>query len=261
MTKPATHLRNKRSELPFVLCRRESQLRLSSRRKANYLAAVPRSYLFQNRADAGRQVAEELLTYAGRDDVIVLALPRGGVPVAFEVAQRLGVPLDVFVVRNLGLAGHDELAMGAIASGGIRVLNEDVDYALPDAVSIVEMVTAIEREELKRRERDYRGDRPAPEVRGRTVILVDDGLATGATMRAAAAALRQQGAAKIIVAVPVGAPSNCYEIRSVADEVVCLQTPRSFMGVGQYYEDFSQTTDEEVRELLAASASKPLEND
>ena len=216
---------------------------------------MPRSFIFQDRTDAGRQLAEELLSYTGRDDLIVLALPRGGVPVAFEVAQRLGVPLDVFVVRKLGVPGHEELAMGAIASGGVRVLNEDVLYVLPDAQSIVEMVTAIEREELKRRERDYRSDRPAPEVRGRTVILVDDGLATGATMRAAAAALRQQGAAKIIVAVPVGAPSTCHEIRSVADEVVCLQTPGSFMGVGQYYEDFSQTTDEEVRELLAAASS------
>ena len=201
------------------------------------------------------------MSYAGRDDVIVLALPRGGVPVAFEVAQRVRVPLDVCVVRKLGVPGHEELAMGAIASGGVRVLNEDVLYVLPDAQSIVEMVTAIEREELKRRERDYRSNRPAPEVRGRTLILVDDGLATGATMRAAAAALRQQGAAKIIVAVPVGAPGTCHEIRSVADEVVCLQTPGSFMGVGQYYEDFSQTTDEEVRELLAASASKGPEAD
>ena len=222
---------------------------------------MPPSFIFQDRTDAGRQLAEELLSYAGRDDAIVLALPRGGVPVAFEVAQRLGVPLDVFVVRKLGVPGHEELAMGAIASGGIRVLNEDVLYVLPDAQSIVEMVTAIEREELKRRERDYRGDRPAPEVRGQTVILVDDGLATGATMRAAAAALRQQGAAKIIVAVPVGAPGTCHEIKSVADEVVCLQMPGSFMGVGQYYEDFSQTTDEEVRELLAASASKGPEAD
>ena len=222
---------------------------------------MPRSFIFQDRTDAGRQLAEKLLSYAGRDDVIVLALPRGGVPVAFEVAQRVRVPLDVCVVRKLGVPGHEELAMGAIASGGVRVLNEDVLYVLPDAQSIVEMVTAIEREELKRRERDYRSNRPAPEVHGRTVILVDDGLATGATMRAAAAALRQQGAAKIIVAVPVGAPGTCHEIRSVADEVVCLQTPGSFMGVGQYYEDFSQTTDEEVRELLAASASKGPEAD
>jgi putative phosphoribosyl transferase len=225
------------------------------------LAGVPRSFIFQDRIDAGRQLAEKLLSYAGRDDVIVLALPRGGVPVAFEVAQRLGVPLDVFVVRKLGVPGHEELAMGAIASGGVRVLNEDVLYVLPDAQSIVEMVTAIEREELKRRERNYRSDRPAPEVRGRSVILVDDGLATGATMRAAAAALRQQGAEKIIVAVPVGAPSTCHDIRSVADEVVCLQTPGSFMGVGQYYEDFSQTTDEEVRELLAQANSTHLGNE
>src|SRR3989454_9713879 len=159
--------------------------------------------LFRDRRDAGRLLAEKLAAYANRPDVLVLALPRGGVPVAFEVAKRLGVPLDVFVVRKLGVPGHEELAMGAIASGGVRVLNEDVLYVLPDAQSIVEMVTAIEREELKRRERDYRADRPAPEVRDRTAILVDDGLATGATMRAAAAALRQQGAAKIIVAVPV----------------------------------------------------------
>ena len=213
---------------------------------------MPRSFIFQDRTDAGRQLAEKLLSYAGRDDVIVLALPRGGVPVAFEVAQRVRVPLDVCVVRKLGVPGHEELAMGAIASGGVRVLNEDVLYVLPDAQSIVEMVTAIEREELKRRERDYRGDRPAPEVRGRTVILVDDGLATGATMRAAAAALGQQGAAKIIVAVPVGAPTTCREIRDEVDDILCLHTPISFMGVGQYYEDFSQTSDEEVRELLAA---------
>jgi putative phosphoribosyl transferase len=202
-----------------------------------------------------------LLSYAGRDEVIVLALPRGGVPVAFEVAQRLGVPLDVFVVRKLGVPGHEELAMGAIASGGIRVLNEDVVYALPDAQSIVEMVTAIEREELKRRELTYRAGRPPSDLRGRTVILVDDGLATGATMRAAAAALRQQGAAKIIVTVPVGAPTTCREIRDEVDDILCLHTPVSFMGVGQYYEDFSQTSDEEVRELLAASAVRGPEAD
>ena len=222
---------------------------------------MPRSYLFRDRADAGRQLAEKLLSYAGRDDAIVLALPRGGVPVAFEVAQRLGVPLDVFVVRKLGVPGHEELAMGAIASGGVRVLNEDVLYALPDAQSIVEMVTAIEREELERRERNYRAGRPPPDIRGQTVILVDDGLATGATMRAAAAALRQQGAAKIIVAVPVGAPITCREIRNEVDDILCLHTPGSFMGVGQYYEDFSQTSDEEVRELLTAPASKRPESD
>src|SRR5439155_17334965 len=169
-------------------------------------AAVPPSFIFQDRTDAGRQLAEELLSYARRDDVIVLGLPRGGVPVAFEVAQRLGVPLDVFVVRKLGVPGHEELAMGAIAPGGVRVLNEDVLYVIPDAQAIVEMVTAIEREELERRERNYRNDRPPPELKGRTVILIDDGLATGATMRAALAALRPQRVAKIIVAVPVGAP-------------------------------------------------------
>src|SRR5438132_9175850 len=208
---------------------------------------------FRDRFEAGQQLGRDLARRLGkRDDLIVLALPRGGVPVGAEVARALDAPLDVFVVRKLGVPGHEELAMGAIASGGIRVLNEDVLYVLPDAQSIVEMVTAIEREELQRRERDYRGDRPAPEVRGRTVILVDDGLATGATMRAAAAALRQQGAAKIIVAVPVGAPTTCREIRDEVDDILCLHTPMSFMGVGQYYEDFSQTSDEEVRELLAA---------
>jgi predicted phosphoribosyltransferase len=218
---------------------------------------VPRfSFTFQDRADAGRQLAEQLLDYAGRDDVIVLALPRGGVPVGFEVAQRLNVPLDVFVVRKLGVPGHEELAMGAIASGDVRVLNEDVLYVIPNAQAIVEIVTATEREELKRRERNDRDDRSPPDVKGKTVILVDDGLATGATMRAAAAALRQRGAEKTIIAVPVGAPSTCEEIRNAADDVICLTSPGSFIGVGQYYEDFSQTTDEEVRDLLV-QAQKP----
>jgi len=217
---------------------------------------VFRFRIFQDRTDAGRQLAEELLSYAGRDDVIVLGLPRGGVPLAFEVAQRLGVPLDVFVVRKLGVPGHEELAMGAIAPGGVRVLNEDVLHVIPDAQAIVEMVTAIEREELERRERNYRSDRPPPDLKDRTVILIDDGLATGATMRAAVGALRQQGAAKIIVAVPVGAPSTCQDLKNSADEVICLQTPVAFIGVGQYYADFSQTTDEEVRELLAQAASR-----
>jgi putative phosphoribosyl transferase len=220
---------------------------------------VPRfSFTFQDRADAGRQLAEQLLEHGGRDDVIVLALPRGGVPVGFEVAHRLKVPLDVFVVRKLGVPGHEELAMGAIASGGVRVLNEDVLYVIPDAQAIVEMVTATERAELERRERNYRDNRPAPDVKGKTVILVDDGLATGATMRAAAAALRQQGAAKIIIAVPVGAPSTCHEIRNAADDVICLISPGSFIGVGQYYEDFSQTSDEEVRDLLVQAQTPNL---
>jgi putative phosphoribosyl transferase len=217
---------------------------------------VPLSEIFQDRTEAGRELAEQLLDYAGRDDVIVLGLPRGGVPVAFEVAQRLRVPLDVFVVRKLGLPGHEELAMGAIASGGVRVVNEDVLSVIPDAQAIVEMVTAIEREELERRERIYRADRPPPDLKGRTVILVDDGLATGATMRAAVAALHQQGAAKIVVAVPVGAPSTCRDLGNTADDVICLRSPGAFIGVGQYYSDFSQTTDEEVRDLLAQASSR-----
>jgi putative phosphoribosyl transferase len=217
---------------------------------------VPLSEIFQDRTEAGRELAEQLLDYAGRDDVIVLGLPRGGVPVAFEVAQRLRVPLDVFVVRKLGLPGHEELAMGAIASGGVRVVNEDVLSIIPDAQAIVEMVTAIEREELERRERIYRADRPPPDLKGRSVILVDDGLATGATMRAAVAALHQQGAAKIVVAVPVGAPSTCRDLGNTADDVICLRSPGAFIGVGQYYSDFSQTTDEEVRDLLAQASSR-----
>ena len=213
------------------------------------------SEMFLDRPDAGRQLAQKLSHYAGRDDVIVLALPRGGVPVAFEVARRIGVPLDVFIVRKLGVPGHEELAMGAIASGGVRVVNNDVIRALPNAELILDAVTEIEREELQRRELSYRGGRPAPEVRGRTVILIDDGLATGATMRAAVAALRQQGAAKIVVAVPVGAPSTCHDLAQQVDEIICAITPNSFIGVGQYYEDFSQTTDDEVRDLLARAAA------
>jgi putative phosphoribosyl transferase len=212
---------------------------------------------FRDRNDAGRQLADELLHYGGRDDVIVLALPRGGVPVAAEVAHRLALPLDVFVVRKLGVPGHEELAMGAIASGEVRVLNRDVIGALSLPDEILDAVTAVEREELERRERSYRGDRPPPDVQHKTVILIDDGLATGASMRAAVAALRQTGAAKIVVAVPVGAPSTCEELAEEADESICLITPGAFIGVGQYYEDFSQTSDEEVRELLAKAANSP----
>jgi predicted phosphoribosyltransferase len=188
--------------------------------------------------------------------VIVLGLPRGGVPVAFEVAQRLGAPLDVFVVRKLGVPGFEELAAGAIASGGVRVLNEDVVRALPNAEQAIESVTARETAELERREQKYRDGRPAPELRDRIVILVDDGLATGATMRAAVKALRHSGTAKIVVAVPVGPPDTCREVEHEADETVCLSTPEFFQAVGQYYEDFSQTTDEEVRELLARGAQQ-----
>jgi putative phosphoribosyl transferase len=216
---------------------------------------VPPSIIFRDRTDAGRQLADELLHYGGRSNVIVLALPRGGVPVAAEVARRLALPLDVFVVRKLGVPGHEELAMGAIASGDVRVLNHDVVSAISAPDEMIEAITAIEREELERRERSYRGTRPAPHVQGRTVILIDDGLATGATMRAAVAALRHQGAAKIIVAVPVGAASTCRELAEEVDESVCLMAPDSFIGVGQYYEDFSQTTDEEVRELIESAAA------
>jgi putative phosphoribosyl transferase len=209
---------------------------------------------FPNRSEAGRFLATKLSRYSGRDDVIVLGLPRGGVPVAYEVASVLRVPLDVFIVRKLGVPGFEELAVGAIASGGVRVLNEDVMRALPNANEIVEAVTQRETAELERREQEYRDGRPAPEIRGRIVILIDDGLATGATMRAAVKALRERGAAKIVVAVPVGPPETCKEFEDEADEVVCASAPEFFQAVGQYYEDFSQTSDEEVRNLLARAA-------
>lgn len=205
---------------------------------------------FANRAEAGRRLAGRLSAYQSCENAIVLGLPRGGLPVASEVAQRLGLPLDVFVVRKLGVPGYEELAMGAIASGNVSVLNQDVMRALPGSEAILEMVRAREKMELERREILYRQGRPALNLRGRIVILVDDGLATGATMRAAAAALRKQGAAKIVVAVPVGAPETCREIEAEVDETICALMPASFHGVGQFYEDFSQTTDEEVRELL-----------
>ena len=205
---------------------------------------------FANRSEAGRLLAEKLEKYAGRDDVIVLGLPRGGVPVAYEVAKRLGAPLDVFIVRKLGVPGFEELAAGAIATGSVRVLNEDVIRAIPHADAAIEAVTAREAAELERREQTYREGRPPPELRNRIVILVDDGLATGATMRAAVKALRQSGAAKIVVAVPVGPPDTCREVKQEADETICLSTPEFFQAVGQYYEDFSQTSDEDVRQLL-----------
>src|SRR5258707_9669522 len=206
---------------------------------------------FPNRAEAGRFLAEKLENYADRDDIIVLGLPRGGVPVAYEVAQRLRAPLDVFIVRKLGVPGFEELAAGAIASGGVRVLNEDVVRAIPHADQAIEAVTARESAELERREETYREGRPAPELRDRIVLFVDDGVATGATMRAAVKALRQQAAAKIVVAVPVGPPDTCHEIEEKADEAICLSTPPFFQAVGQYYEDFSQTSDDYVRELLS----------
>jgi putative phosphoribosyl transferase len=205
---------------------------------------------FANRTEAGRLLAEKLEKYASRNDVVVLGLPRGGVPVAYEVAKRLHAPLDVFIVRKLGVPGFEELAAGAIASGGVRVLNEDVVRAIPFASEAIEAVTAKETAELQRREEIYREGRPPPELRDRTVILVDDGLATGATMRAAVKALRQQDVAEIIVAVPVGPPDTCQELAYEADEAICLSAPPFFQAVGQYYEDFSQTSDDDVRELL-----------
>jgi predicted phosphoribosyltransferase len=211
--------------------------------------------LFANRREAGRILASLLMKYADRDDVLVLALPRGGVPVGFEVAHALKAPLDVFIVRKLGVPGHDELAMGAIASGGVRVLNDDVMISLELEPEVIDAVAAREEKELARRERLYRGARPAPDVHGRTVILVDDGLATGSTMRAAVVALRKQGPARIVVAVPVAAPETCEEFKTEVDEAVCAATPRMFNGVGRWYDDFSQTTDEEVHDLLAQARS------
>lgn len=209
---------------------------------------------FATRREAGEKLANKLSLYANRPDVLVLALPRGGVPVAYEVARALHAPLDVFVVRKLGLPGYEELAMGAIATGGVRILNKELTTAMEIPDSLIDAITRREQQELQRRERLYRGDRPLPNVRGRTVILVDDGLATGSTMRAAAVALRQMQPSKVIVAVPVGAQETCEEFREDVDEVVCAVTPVPFRAVGAWYSDFSQTSDEEVRELLHRAA-------
>src|SRR5437868_989383 len=206
---------------------------------------------FRDRHEAGRRLADKLSPYAKRPDVLVLALPRGGVPVAYEVAQSLQAPLDVFLVRKLGVPGYEELAMGAVATGGVRVLNDEIVNGLRIPDDVVDAVTAWQQQELARREQLYRGDSPAPDVRGRTVILVDDGLATGATMHAAIAALRRQQPARIVVAVPTAAPETCDALRAEVDDVVCAITPEPFYSVGLWYEDFSQTTDDEVRDLLA----------
>ena len=207
--------------------------------------------LFRDRRDAGRLLAEKLAAYANRPDVLVLALPRGGVPVAYEVAHRLGAPLDVFVVRKLGVPGHEELAMGAVATGGVRVLNDQLVEQLGIPDQMIDAVAARERQELARRERLYRGGRPPPDVRGRTGILVDDGLATGATMYAAIEALRKQDPGRIVVAVPTASPETCEEMKVKADHVICAITPDPFQAVGRWYQDFSQTSDEEVADLLA----------
>jgi erythromycin esterase-like protein/predicted phosphoribosyltransferase len=211
--------------------------------------------LFRDRRDAGRLLAEKLAAYASRPDVLVLALPRGGVPVAYEVGRALGAPLDVFVVRKLGVPGYEELAMGAIATGNVRVLNDRLIERLGMPDHVIDAVTARERQELARRERLYRGGRPPPDVRGRTVILIDDGLATGATMQAAIEALRQQNPARIVVAVPTAAPETCKEMKAMADDVICAITPEPFEAVGRWYQDFSQTTDEEVSALLGRTSA------
>ena len=212
---------------------------------------------FVDRRDAGRVLASRLTKYASRDDVVVLALPRGGVPVAYEVASALGAPMDVFLVRKLGTPGHRELAMGAIASGGVRVLNEDVVrwYGISEAA--IEHIAREEQEELARRERAYRDDRPAPDLANRIVILIDDGLATGSTMRAAAQAVRARHPGRVVIAVPVGAAQTCAELAAVADEVICVRMPEPFSAVGQWYLNFEQTDDAEVRQLLQKSSATP----
>ncbi len=212
---------------------------------------------FQDRYDAGQQLARRLMTYANRSDVIVLALPRGGVPVAFEVAQALHVPMDVFLVRKLGVPGYEELAMGAITTGGVRVLNDDVVRSFRITEDVIQSVVRREQEELNRRERQYRGDRPEPDVRGKTVILVDDGLATGASMRAAVKALRERHPKRIVVAVPTGAAETCAELGESADEVQCSIMPEPFFSVGTWYRNFLQTSDEEVTDLLHRAIEEP----
>ncbi|HEX7039911.1 MAG TPA: phosphoribosyltransferase family protein [Trueperaceae bacterium] len=209
--------------------------------------------LFRDRAQAGRELAEELRRYAGRSGLVVLGLPRGGVPVAAEVARALGAPLDVLVVRKLGVPGHEELAMGAVASGGGVVLNDDVVSHLRLPQSVVASVVERELAEVRRRERAYRGERPPLDLRGAVAMIVDDGVATGATVRAAVRAARTAGAAEVVVAVPVGAPDSLARIAEVADDVVCPHRPRELRSVGEWYRDFSQTSDAEVREALSAA--------
>ena len=209
---------------------------------------------FEDRFDAGRFLARQLQHHAGNPNVVVLALPRGGVPVAFEIARAIDAPLDVFVVRKLGAPGYEELAMGAIATGGVRVFNEEVIQHLGVSQSWIEATIREQEEELRRREEAYRGDRLPAELQGHTVILVDDGLATGASMRAAVRALRQRHPAAITVAVPIGSLDTCDQFRPEVEEIVCARTPEPFHAVGAWYQDFTQTTDDEVRELLDRAA-------
>jgi predicted phosphoribosyltransferase len=206
---------------------------------------------FLDRYEAGRRLAAALKKFADEPDLLILALPRGGVPVAYEVARALHAPLDVFLVRKLAFPGHPELAMGAIATGGVRILDQFLIQTYGVSPRDIERVTASEQRELERREHLYRDDRPPPDVKGRTVILIDDGLATGSTMRAAVEALRQEGARKIIVAVPVAPPETCESFKSEVDEIICAMTPEPFRAVGIWYADFSETSDDEVRDLLA----------
>lgn len=206
---------------------------------------------FLDRSDAGRRLADRLTRFADQQDVMILALPRGGVPVAYEVARALNAPLDVFLVRKLGFPGHPELAMGAIATGGVRILDQFLIQMYGVRPEVIDRITASEKLELERREKSYRDDRPPPDVKDHTVILIDDGLATGSTMRAAVEALREEGARKIVVAVPVAPPDTCDAMKSEVDEIICAVTPEPFRAVGVWYADFGETTDEEVRELLA----------
>ncbi len=213
---------------------------------------------FKDRRDAGKILAQDLFAYAGRSEVIVLALPRGGVPVAYEVAIALNVPLDILIVRKLGLPGREELAIGAIASGGVRVLNEDIIKALNIPEELVNVIVQQELQELQRHEQSYRRDRPPLDPRGKTVILIDDGLATGASMRAAVTGVRTQNPARIVIAVPTAASETCDAFEFKVDEIVCSMTPEPFLGVGRWYEDFSQVTDEQVRELLEEATQQLL---
>jgi putative phosphoribosyl transferase len=216
--------------------------------------------LIRDRVEAGQILASKLKQYAKRSDVIILALPRGGVPVAYQVAKTYDLPLDIFLVRKLGVPGQEELAMGAIASGGVRVLNREIIEALQIPQSIIDTVAAKEQNELERREKFYRQDAPPIDVANKTVILIDDGLATGATMRAAAEALQLQNVGEIIIAVPVAAESTCRELSQLVNEIVCVLTPEPFYGVGYWYDDFSQTSDNEVIELLRKARGVAAEN-
>jgi putative phosphoribosyl transferase len=217
--------------------------------------------MFRDRTEAGKLLARELIRYADQPGVVVLGLARGGIPVACEVTKALHAPLDVFIARKLGVPGQEELAMGATASGKIRVLNDSVIDALGISPATIETVAAKEEEEIEQRERLYRGDRPFIAVKDKTVILIDDGLATGSTMRASVLALRRQRPASIIVAVPVAAASTCEELKREADKLVCLLTPENFFAVGEWYEDFSQITDEEVQESLRRARASALSPD